>query len=136
MRRTAFAPLLVAALLATVACGERVADPGGGEGRTGASGIRGTVLLGPQCPVVVEGSPCPDTPFDADIQVLDRTGEVVTTVHSGEDGTFEVALDPGTYTLQGVPSEGSPFPFAKPVTVTVEPETFTEITVNFDTGIR
>ncbi len=30
------------------------------------SGIRGAVTLGPQCPVVREGTPCPDQPYEGD----------------------------------------------------------------------
>lgn len=56
------------------------------------------------------------------------------TVDTGADGRFELSLEPGSYEVSIV-SETSP-PFAKPQTVTVEPDSFTEITVSVDTGIR
>ena len=56
------------------------------------------------------------------------------TVDTDADGRFELSLEPGSYEVSIV-SEASP-PFAKPQTVTVEPDSFTEITVSVDTGIR
>jgi hypothetical protein len=55
-------------------------------------------------------------------------------VETDADGRFELPLEPGTYEVSIV-SDSSP-PFAKPVSVTVEPGTFAEITVAVDTGIR
>lgn len=126
-------PLILAVIaLALTACGsnERTGD--------GTSGIDGIAYLGPQCPVVTEDSPCPDVPYpDGRIQVKDRaTGEVVTTVTTDADGRFRVELEPGDYVLEGVPPEGKPLPFAKPVDVTVTAGEFVEVVVSFDTGIR
>ena len=56
------------------------------------------------------------------------------TADTDADGRFELSLEPGTYEVSIV-SDPSP-PFAKPQTVTVEPGSFTEITVSVDTGIR
>ncbi|HYU56921.1 MAG TPA: hypothetical protein VEO00_02575, partial [Actinomycetota bacterium] len=42
------------------------------------SGVQGTVLLGPQCPVVIEGSPCPDLPTAAEVRASDgETGQTI-----------------------------------------------------------
>lgn len=122
-------PLLVASLF-LAACGDEAA---GGDG---GSGVRGVVLLGPQCPVVQESSPCPDEPM-ADVEVLAlRDGDVAGSDRTDAGGRFEIALPPGSYVLQAdVESDGSPR-VSKPVDATVTEGTFTDVTVLVDTGIR
>ena len=120
-----FAPFLVA--LALTSCG------GDGAG-DGTSGIRGQALSGPQCPVEVQGSPCPDLPYEGTVIVTDSESSEEFTVETDSEGRFELSLEPGTYEVSIV-SETSP-PFAKPQTVTVEPGAFAEIAVSVDTGIR
>jgi hypothetical protein len=120
-----FALVLVAVALAS--CG------GSGAG-DGTSGIRGQALAGPQCPVEVQGSPCPDLPYEGTVIVTDAESGEEFTVETDSEGRFALTLEPGTYEVSIV-SETSP-PFAKPQTVTVEPRSFTEITVSVDTGIR
>ncbi len=122
---------MVVALTLLAACAERDVG-GGGESR---SGVRGMVVLGPTCPVESKESPCPDTPYRADVDILDQNGNVIATVQSGGDGTFEIELDPGRYTLQGRSVEGR-LPTAKPVDVVVPEKGFVDVTVAFDTGIR
>lgn len=122
--------LLLLVLPLGAACAE--GSSGGGEG---SSGVRGTVLLGPQCPVVQEDSPCPDEPIDgAGIEVL-QEGVVVKTATSGADGRFQVAVAPGTYELRAVPPEGVGMS-VKPVSVTVTAGEFVEVDLLVDTGIR
>ena len=120
-----FALVLVAFALAS--CG------GAGTG-DGTSGIRGQALAGPQCPVEIQGSPCPPVPYEGTVVATDVESGAEYTVDTDADGRFELPLEPGTYEVSIV-SETSP-PFAKPQTVTVEPDSFTEITVSVDTGIR
>ena len=120
-----FAPSLVA--LALASCG------GAGAGDA-TSGIRGQALSGPQCPVEVQGSPCPDLPYEGTVLVTDTESGEEFTVVTDPEGRFELSVEPGTYEVSIV-SETSP-PFAKPQTVTVEPGAFTEIVVSVDTGIR
>jgi hypothetical protein len=123
-------PLVLIAILALGCGAEREA------GEPVDSGVRGIVLLGPSCPVEQANEPCPEKPYEADIRVVDAdSGEVVATTSSGKDGRFVVRLAPGRYVLEGV-SPGEAFPFAKPVDITVRPDTFTSATVAFDTGIR
>jgi hypothetical protein len=132
LRRTAVRriPALSILLLFLVACAGR------GPSSSGESGIRGTVLLGPTCPVETVESPCPDRHLgDVEIQVL-QGGDVVATVRSDGDGRFAVALDPGRYEVQAVVEEGGPGMSAKPVDVTVTSGEFADVNVSVDSGIR
>jgi hypothetical protein len=124
-------PLFVAALLALMASCARGSVPA--EGSTD-SGIEGTVLLGPTCPVETIEHPCPDRPLAADVLVSTPSGEHVATVRSGADGRFRVGLAPGTYTLNVGKLRG--IQFAKPLIVTVPDGGFVEVTVSVDSGIR
>jgi hypothetical protein len=103
------------------------------------SGIKGTVLLGPTCPI--EASPGANdpvpclTPYVATLVVLDNEGVKAATVTSGADGKFQVDLPPGVYVV--TPESGTDsYPIAQPLSVTVSAGIYTEIEVNYDTGIR
>lgn len=130
MRRISLVSIVALLLLGACAKGG-----GTGAGSTGDSGVRGQVVLGPSCPVELVDSPCPPRPLSTDIRVT-RSGEEVTTVRSGSDGTFTVALPPGDYLLQPTGFEQGNYPFAKPLSVTVKPGEFTTVTLTVDTGIR
>ena len=111
---------------------------GAGSAAPADSGVRGIVLIGPMCPVVQEGVPCPDRPFEATIRVHrgSADGKVVAAARSGADGRFRVNLAPGRYVLEPLaPRPGSP-PYASPVAVEVRPHAFTRVTIGFDSGIR
>jgi hypothetical protein len=117
-------------VVGAVACGHELSSAGLD------SGIRGRVVAGPQCPVEQVGSPCPNKPVSAELNVKDQGGHVVTMVKSGDDGRFEVGLEPGTYLLEPARTPNSPFFIGKPVTVRVQPNRFAAVTVVLDTGIR
>ncbi len=100
------------------------------------SGISGLVLIGPICPVEREDMPCPDQPFVAKISFLDDASRLVRSVTSDTLGRFHTELLPGSYVLQPQsPNPGAP-PFADEQTVSVEPAAFTEVLVQYDSGIR
>ncbi len=102
----------------------------------GESGIRGLVTIGPMCPVVQKGVPCPDLPFSATIVVEDGAGSEITRVRSGDDGIFEVSLDPGSYVLvPESPNPGAP-PAASEQAVEVEADVYTDVLIQYDSGIR
>ena len=129
MKRASIA--LALALMAAVACGNA-----NGAAGSGNSGIRGRVVAGPQCPVEpVSGNECADKPVSTDVIVKAGGGDLVTKVHSGSDGRFEVRLKPGTYVLAPVDA-GSGIMAAKPVSVTVKAGRFARATLTLDTGIR
>ncbi len=116
-------------LLVLTAC-----SSGDALGPNAAQGIEGLALLGPQCPVETLEDPCPDLPHQARIDVLTAEGAFVTRVQSGDDGRFRVGVHPGSYILD--PESGNPFPIAGEIDVEVKEGVFTQVTVNFDTGIR
>jgi hypothetical protein len=97
------------------------------------SGITGHIVLGPTCPVA--GPPnCADKPYKTDVIVKTEDGsQEVTRFSSNSAGYFHVPLPPGSYRLESA-SQG--WPFFKPVSVSVEPNKFTTVTLMFDTGIR
>jgi hypothetical protein len=103
------------------------------------SGIRGTVVLGPTCPV--ESSPGAHdpvpclTPYSANLVVTNYESAVVARVTSASDGKFQVELPPGEYVV--TPATGADtYPIAQPVSVTVQPGAYVDVEINYDTGIR
>jgi hypothetical protein len=129
--------LVMALLLAAVVGCSEIGIPI--DSPTPPSGIRGTVLLGPTCPV--GGEPGDDNPvpcvtaYAAMLVVLDSESVAVAHVTSGADGRFSVNLPPGDYVV--TPSTGvDSYPIAQPVSVIVSPGTYAEVEINYDTGIR
>ncbi len=102
-----------------------------------ASGIEGQVLIGPTCPVLREGTPCRGQPYQATIAVwnAERT-EKVRTFTTDEDGRFRLPLAPSVYYIDPqAPNPGAP-PTPITQTVTVPPDRFVQITIEYDSGIR
>ena len=129
MRRIPALLLLIALLGACAGA----ADPAD----RGDSGITGVVLLGPQCPVVQEGTPCPDLPTEAQVQVTTADGsDVVALARTDARGRFRIAVDPGTYLAQPIPIDREGIVFGKPVNVTVAAGQYVEVNLSLDTGIR
>ena len=125
---------LVRIILVVCAAGVLLAACGGTapEGQ----GIRGLVLLGPNCPVEQEGVPCPDTPYQVQLVVTNPEGtQVVKTFSSREDGTFELTLPVGEFAIRSAAPGGFPY-CATDQPVTVAAGRMTETTVFCDTGIR
>jgi hypothetical protein len=124
-----------------------------------ASGIQGTVTVGPLCPVLPPGPPypfppfpatqdpltierpgilpCPDQPYQATLVFLDALGNQAARTTSGADGRYRVVLTPGRYTVVPLPpAEGIPWPRAGSVSVTVPPGVFVAVDIRYDSGIR
>ena len=98
------------------------------------SGVEGQVFIGPVCPVVQEGQECPDQPYQAVLTVNSPDGRKIVQVQTGEDGRFKIPLEPGEYILH--PESPNVMPYASEQTFTVEADKFTQIVVNYDSGIR
>ena len=113
----------------------------GGSGGEGIlpynSGVRGTVLLGPTCPVqrMPPDPACADKPYSAKISVY-RAGASALYAEgkSDESGIFQFSLPPGSYTLKA--TSGTVYPRCNPADVTVWPSGYATTTISCDTGIR
>lgn len=107
-----------------------------GDGVPLDSGIQGIVTIGPVCPVEQANSPCPDKTYAATIVAEDANGDEVARAQSGEDGRFRVELAPGRYTLvPHSPNEGAP-PQASEQQVEVRAGEYTQVAIQYDSGIR
>ena len=102
-----------------------------------SSSVRGTVLLGPTCPVerIPPDPACAEKPY-ATAVVVYRTGSKSPFVIGNSDatGAFEFSLPPGSYTLSA--KGGTMLPRCNETNVAVVPEEYTSVTISCDTGIR
>jgi hypothetical protein len=102
--------------------------------------LSGTAMAGPTCPV--EQDPpdpdCAERPVaGAEIVVLDASGSVVARVTTEEDGTFRVALEPGSYQLVPQPVDGLMGGAPAAVAVDLEADRVpAPVNLAYDTGIR
>ena len=101
------------------------------------SGIEGTMLAGPQCPVVGPGTTgCEDKPYQGTVIVKTANGLLeVTRFTADAEGHFRVPLYPGTYVLEPIPGTNG-FPHAAEQAIEVKEGAFTRVDISFDTGIR
>lgn len=102
-----------------------------------SSGVRGTVLLGPTCPVMRDppDPQCADKPYATAITVY-RTdsNSVLATGKSDTEGAFEFSLPSGSYTL--IAAGGTTLPRCSETNVAVVANTYVTATISCDTGIR
>jgi hypothetical protein len=100
---------------------------------TDDSGIAGLVVIRPVRPHATKGVEN-SQPYQATIEILDSTGRLVTTFRTSSDGTFNIPLAPGEYLLR--PQSGRPYPRASEQTVIVEPRSFKQVRITYDSGMR
>ena len=98
------------------------------------SGIEGQVLIGPMCPIVQQGQECPDQPYQTTLTVYNRNGLQIAQFQTDAQGRFRVPLVPGEYVLHPESPDG--ISFASDQSFVVETGRYTQITVNYDSGIR
>ena len=120
--------LICLALLVLAACSPVPVQPPPG------TGIEGQVFIGPACPVVQVGEPCPDQPYQATLVVLDTQGREVTRFQTDVDEKFRVTLGPGTYTL--APESANAMQHASRQDFNVVTGQYTRLRVTYDSGIR
>ncbi len=130
--RAAVLAVAIALVLLATGCGDAQTGDQTDQTPNLPSGLRGTVLLcpGPPDPEST-AQPC-DTPYKAQLAILDGDGKVVTKVTSGDDGRFQLDLAPGEYTL--APQNGDPYPTAPSMPVIVVAGQYTDVQVNYDNG--
>ena len=99
------------------------------------TGLEGKVLRGPIQPVCQIGQPCDDAPFSANF-LVQQNSIIIATFRSAEDGSFQVRLKPGNYTV--VPGSDAPLmqPSLQSKPVEVSPVGLSKVELHFDTGIR
>lgn len=116
------------------------ANTGTQESEGGAevtSGVRGTVLLGPLCPVMRDPPEigCEDQPYQTTVSaVRKRSSSVAFSGKTDATGRFELMLPPGEYQLSA--KGGDMVPRCAPISVTVTKDTFSKAAISCDTGIR
>ncbi len=106
-------------------------------GNSGEGAVSGTVLLGPTCPVehIPPYPQCADKPYQTTITVYKGTDtSTIKSVQSGADGSFTLALPPGSYTLKA--GGASFYPRCAPAQVSVVTGKTATTTISCDTGIR
>jgi hypothetical protein len=126
MKRALLLGLLVA--VATAGCDK--SDKSSTEG-----GVRGQVLMGPQCPGGQTGSPCPPKPTVGVVTALKSVGHAVGSARTDWSGHFVLRLPPGAYQMWARELGDNPR-IATPKMVTVEAGSFVDITLIINTGIR
>ena len=110
-------------------------QPASTQPAAGSSGIEVTALVGPACPgPVVVGKECPDQPLEVSFTVLGPGNQPVTQFQTDAQGKSRVSLPPGSYTLH--PEVSGPYPRASDQPVTVSAGQYTQVTVQFDSGMR
>jgi len=114
---------------------------GGGGGGIAPynSGIKGTVMAGPTCPVMRDppDPACADRPLQTTVSVARASdpARTVATAQSDSKGIFQLSLPPGDYVV----TAGNPqamLPRCNEASVTVGPAGYSAVTVSCDTGIR
>jgi hypothetical protein len=119
---------VVTLLVVSTACASRA---GGAADAMG--GIEGRVTIGPTCPVEREGSPCPPGAWSGIVRATSSAGDVHDET-TASDGSYQLPLPPGTYTVWPVVDGPGP-PTARPETVTVG-TTMQRLDLQLDSGIR
>jgi hypothetical protein len=99
------------------------------------TGVRGIVMLGPTCPVESATSPCPDRPFEGDVLATASDGST-TEASTDAQGRFTIDLRAGTYVVVAIVPNGGGPPAAVPQTVRVRTGSYSQVTLEVDTGIR
>ena len=98
------------------------------------SGIEGQVLMGPMCPVAQQGLACPDQPYQATLTVNNPSGGTIVQFQTDGGGHFRIPLASGQYILH--PESPNGMPFAADQAIIVGTGQYTQIVVNYDSGIR
>jgi len=104
----------------------------------GQSGIEGRAEISPAHPGPLRQGDLGSKPFQTTLVVLNTgDGREVARVQTGSDGRFRVSLPPGEYTIGPSPEQQRQrFPRGEQQTVKVLPGKFTNVTIDFDSGLR
>lgn len=111
----------------------------GGRSTGDGSGVTGWVRLGPQCPVETQEEPCPEKPATGvTVTVAEQlpgesyaAGAVVAKAVTDADGSYRVAVAPGSYVVTAQAGMSCEL-----MDVVVVAGAFARVDVPCDTGIR
>jgi hypothetical protein len=123
--------LFALAVVGTSDCGRSTARGTAGVPPPGV--FAGRVTAGPTCPVERVDHPCPPSPVVAEVQAR-IAGRVIARTRSHPDGSYQLRLPPGTYTVIAL-ARGTT-PRCAPVEVTIAASNTTSANISCDTGIR
>jgi len=134
--RGALAALVISATALATSTAYAAAAPSAGP--KPPSGVKGTVLFSPVCPVeqVPPDPACAPRPGAAEIRLVRRNGPVAAGSQAGPDGRFVVRVRPGHYAVEATASSPGKGCQATPSEVTVTARSYVTIDVGCDTGIR
>lgn len=115
-------------------CGDQGPAPTGDR-----SGVAGQVHLGPQCPVETERDPCEDEPAAGSTVTVAKqlpgdsyaAGEVVASIETEADGSYSVAVAPGSYVVTADAGMSCEL-----MDVRVTADAYANVDIPCDTGIR
>lgn len=103
---------------------------------TTGAGLYGILTVGPMCPVVREGEPCPDRRYEGTLRIESRSGQEVALVEANAEGEYVVELPAGSYRVVPLSPPGSPLPYAGPADAVVAVDAWTRLDIAYDSGIR
>ncbi|MFA5944378.1 MAG: hypothetical protein WC876_07935 [Candidatus Thermoplasmatota archaeon] len=110
-----------------------------GEPDVTDSGIEGTAMMGPTCPVQRDppDPACADRPYEGDLVVTTPDqGRVIKGFTTDAQGEFRVAVAPGDHSIRNDPASDNLPWCSVQGTITVVAGAFTRVEVSCDTGIR
>jgi hypothetical protein len=103
---------------------------GAAQGSTVKSGLYGKVTRGPIMPVCIAEEPC-SGPASGAVIVFLRSGHETARTRTAANGTYRLALTPGTYTVHVLRARP-----VDPATTWVPRGHFRHVDFSIDTGIR
>lgn len=101
-----------------------------------STGIQGKVVLA-NCTGSQVATNCTALSiYSASLTIYNDKLESLKTYKTRGDGTFAIALKPGTYYVHPLPAEPGKFPMAADFKVVVTKDKLTDLTIYYDTGLR
>ncbi|MEX2014133.1 MAG: hypothetical protein WD896_02140, partial [Parcubacteria group bacterium] len=103
-----------------------------------SSGIQGKVLVGPTCPVVQtppQGD-CDDKPFQTNLMLVAPDGRIAKAFSTNAKGEFKVSVAPGSYLVSSAAGNDGLTSCSKGGYIEVKANSYTQVTINCDSGIR
>jgi hypothetical protein len=100
------------------------------------SGVTGSVMIGPTCPVM-QNPPqagCEPKAYQAKLRIIGSDGTVAARFATNADGTFAIPMPPGVYRIENDASGA--MPSLSPYQLVIPPHTIVPVTLSYDSGIR